>query len=74
MSVDIINTRYTNCGKIFQFGTCQFEIDRLMNVRKISWCSHNSLLKSEVMNLKQNYKKYKLNSAGTAWRRKICLD
>lgn len=68
MSVDTINTRYTECGKIFQFGKCQFEVDKDMNVRKISWCNCNSVLKSELTKLKDNYKKYGLNSAGNALR------
>ena len=71
LSVDSVNTRYTKCGKIFQFGTCQFEIDREMNVRKISWCNTSSLLKTEASELKRNYKKYGLNSAGTAYRKSI---
>lgn len=67
MSVDAINTRYTTCGKIFQFGKCQFEVDRNMNVRKISWCDCNTVLRPEITRLKSNYKKYGLNSAGNAF-------
>lgn len=69
MSVDISNIRYTTCGKIFQFSNCQFEIDRDMNVRKISWCNGSHLLKSETINLKKNYSKYGLNSTGTNYKK-----
>ena len=71
MSVDISNTMYTTCGKIFQFGNCQFEIDRDMNVRRISWCNGSHLLKSETIDLKKNYSKYGLNSKGTNYKNNI---
>ena len=64
MSVDAINTRYTVCGKIYQFGRCQFEVDRENRVRNICWKGGNQVLRSELRKLKENYKSYGLNEDG----------
>ena len=64
MSVDIINTRYIMCGKKYQFGKCQFEVDREHRVRSITWSDRDNLLKSEAEKLRENYKKFGLNRKG----------
>ena len=70
MSVDMINFRYTTCGKIYQFGRCKFEVDRENRVRDISWSGNNHVLKNELINLKKNYRKYGLNDEGNAYKNK----
>lgn len=70
MSVDMMNTRYTTCGKIYQFGRCKFEVDRENRVRDISWSGDNQVLKKELINLKKNYREYGLNDDGNAYRNK----
>ena len=64
MSVDIINTRYIMCGKKYQFGKCQFEVDGENRVRSITWSDGDNLLKSEAEKLRENYKKFGLNRKG----------
>ena len=64
MSVDIMNIRYVVCGKKYQFGKCQFEVDRENRVRSITWSNGDNLFKSEVKKLRENYKKFGLNRNG----------
>ena len=64
LSTDIRNTRYTTCGKIYQFGKCRFEVDRENRVRRITWSDGDNLLKPEAEKLRENYKKFGLNRKG----------
>ena len=67
MSVDMINFRYTTCGKIYQFGRCKFEVDRENRVRSITWSDGDNLFKSEVERLRENYRKFGLNRNGNKY-------
>lgn len=64
MSTDVKNTRYTTCGKIYQFGRCKFEVDRENRVRSITWSGNNQVIWSELQELEKNYKKFGLNNDG----------
>ena len=64
MSTDVKNTRYTTCGKVYQFGRCKFEVDRENRVRSITWSGGNQVVWSELQALEKNYKKFGLNSDG----------
>lgn len=65
LSVDIKNIRYVTCGKMYQFGKCQFEVDRENMIRNITWSDTDNLLKPEAQRLRKNYKLFGLNRNGS---------